>query len=61
MDVLVKNYQSTSQLASFLVVLRRDYDSLKASKSAVKKERDKLAQDITYLKRKVFSIIRGSL
>ena len=24
-DVLVKTYQSTSQLASFLVVLRRDY------------------------------------
>lgn len=52
-DVLVKNYQSTSQLASFLVVLRRDYDALKASKSAVKKENDKLSQEITYLKRKV--------
>ena len=54
-DVLVKNYQSTSQLASFLVVLRRDYDALKASKASVKKEKDKLAQDITYFKRKVSS------
>ena len=53
MEVLVKNYQSTSQLASFLVVLRRDYDTLKASKAAVRKEKDKLAQEITYLKRKV--------
>ena len=53
MDTLVKNYQSTSQLASFLVVLRRDYDTLKASKASVRKEKDKLAQEITYLKRKV--------
>ena len=52
-DVLVKNYQSTSQLASFLVVLRRDYDALKASKASIKKEKDKLSQEITYLKRKV--------
>ena len=57
MDVLVKNYQSTSQLASFLVVLRRDYDALKASKAAIKKEKDKLSQEITYLKRKVWTIL----
>ena len=49
----MKNYQSSSQLASFLVVLRRDYDTLKASKASVRKEKDKLAQEITYLKRKV--------
>jgi TRAF-interacting protein len=54
-DTLVKNYQSTSQLASFLAVLRRDYDALKASKASVRKEKDKLAQEITYLKRKVQS------
>jgi TRAF-interacting protein len=54
-DTLVKNYQSASQLASFLVVLRRDYDALKASKNSVRKEKDKLAQAITYLKRKVQS------
>ena len=60
-DVLVKNYQSTSQLASFLVVLRRDYDALKASKSAVKKEKDRLSQEITYLKRKVlFAATEGA-
>ena len=58
-DVLVKNYQSTSQLASFLVVLRRDYDALKASKSAVKKEKDRLSQEITYLKRKVLFAATG--
>ena len=52
-EVLIKNYQSTAQLASFLVVLRRDYDALKASKATVRKEKDKLAQEITYLKRKV--------
>lgn len=51
--MLVKNYQSTTQLASFLVVLRRDYDALKASKAAIKKEKEKLSQEITYLKRKV--------
>lgn len=56
MEVLVKNYQSRTQLASFLVVLRRDYDALKASKAAVKKEKDKLSQEITYLKRKVSSL-----
>lgn len=54
-EVLVKNYQSTTQLASFLVILRRDYDALKASKAAIKKEKDKLSQEITYLKRKVCS------
>ena len=52
-ETLVKNYQSTSQLASFLVVLRRDYDALKASKASVRKEKDRLSQEITYLKRKV--------
>ena len=53
---MVKNYQSTSQLASFLAVLRRDYDALKASKASVRKEKDKLAQEITYLKRKARGI-----
>ena len=52
----MKNYRSTSQLASFLVVLRRDYDALKASKASVRKEKEKLSQEITYLKRKVRDI-----
>ena len=57
-DVLVKNYQSPSQLASFLVALRRDYDALKARKSVVQKEKDKLSQEITYLKKKVLRNVK---
>ena len=53
-DTLVENYQSTSQLASFLVVLRKDYDVLKAKKSSVQKEKNVLSQELMYLKRKVY-------
>ena len=53
-DTLVENYQSTSQLASFLVVLRKDYDVLKAKKSTLQKEKNVLSQELLYLKRKVY-------